>query len=51
MLSEMNLGIAVRYPGDRRIGDDAAVILHDDSEIDMPTDRSDMVHHLVDREA
>lgn len=44
-LPEANQGIAVRYPGDRGIAEDAAVLFHDDFEAGMPSDRWDMAYH------
>lgn len=44
-LPEGNNGIAVRYPGDQGIGDDAAVLFHDDFENGVPADRWDMAYH------
>ena len=44
-LPQGNGGIAGRYPGDRGIAHDAAVLFHDDFESGVPTDRWDMVYH------
>lgn len=45
ILPEGPRGIASRYPGDRGLGDDPAVLFHDDFETAMPWDRWDNAYH------
>ncbi len=45
VLPEGDTGLAARYPRDRGIGRDAAVLFHDDFESGEPSDRWDMAYH------
>ncbi|MFO0887746.1 MAG: alpha/beta hydrolase [Isosphaeraceae bacterium] len=44
-LPEGHNGLAARYPGDRGIADDPAVLFHDDFERGDPAERWDMAYH------
>lgn len=46
-LPEGDTGIAAKYPGDRGIGADPAVLFHDDFETGRPADKWDMVYHAA----